>query len=164
MGSARHLKIATAAFALVVAGAPIAALAGQRERSNTAAENSKRGGDQRENNRGGQGFRGFGARDAKGADFVPAPVPSARGPEMSAPSPNAAAPAAPPSPPFAATVAPGLSHNAPTTPPRVGWSHSNHNKNKHGGSRPSPASTPEPSMMLLLATGMAGLYRLRHRD
>ncbi|MGH9347055.1 MAG: PEP-CTERM sorting domain-containing protein, partial [Vicinamibacterales bacterium] len=97
----------------------------------------------------------------KGADSVPpAPKPPAEVP------PPPAVPAPPASPvaveAVAATPAAGrtplaLSHDAPDTAPSVGVIGGS------DGSGPSPAATPEPSTLLLMGAGLAGLYRLRRR-
>lgn len=87
----------------------------------------------------------------------PAPAPPAT---PTAPGGNSARPA-PPSTPAAPTVAPrppGLSHDAPESAPTIGVIGGT------GGSKGgSPASTPEPTTLLLMGAGLAGLYGLRRR-
>ncbi len=60
-----------------------------------------------------------------------------------------------------AAMPPGLSADAPDTAPSIGVA----GRGKaHGRSRSgSPAATPEPSTLLLMGAGLAGLYRLRRR-
>lgn len=95
--------------------------------------------------------------------------------KVSAPSetPRSATPAARPSEPgpspraiavvseTPAAMPPGLSRDAPDTAPSIGVA----GRGKaHGRSRGgSPAATPEPSTLLLMGAGLAGLYRLRRR-
>jgi hypothetical protein len=102
-------------------------------------------------------------------DAAPAPsapsAPAASGSQPS-PAPNASAPAAPvaanPAPVVAVPAVPpaGLSGDAPEVPPTLGV------VGGGGGasSGPSPSSTPEPSTLLLMGTGLVGLYRLRKRQ
>ncbi len=82
---------------------------------------------------------------------VTAPAPSTERAATPAPAPTVTAP-----PPV--TRRPGLSRDAPVTAPRVGVVGG-------GGAStgPSPAATPEPSTLLLMGTGLAGLYRLLRR-
>jgi hypothetical protein len=86
----------------------------------------------------------------------PAARPSEPTPSASAVAAVAATPAperaAPPS-----SVPSGLSHDAPDTAPSIGVV----GRGKSKG--PSPAATPEPSMLLLMGAGLAGLYGLKRR-
>ena len=59
-----------------------------------------------------------------------------------------------------AAMPPGLSKDAPDTAPSVGIGRGNANGRSRGA---SPAATPEPSTLLLMGAGLAGLYRLRRR-
>ena len=90
----------------------------------------------------------------------PASNPGAR-PSDPSPSANAgAAVAASPAPTHAATAASlpsGLSSDAPDTAPSIGVA----GGKSSGG--PSPAATPEPTTLLLMGAGLAGLYRLSRR-
>jgi len=94
------------------------------------------------------------AAPAKAAAAAPSPVSAAA---TTAPSAGLTAP--PSVAPPVATIAPGLglSQNAPEQAPTIGVL----GPGKSSG--PSPAATPEPSTLLLMATGLAGLARLRRR-
>jgi hypothetical protein len=59
-----------------------------------------------------------------------------------------------------AAMPPGLSKDAPDTAPSIGVAGG---KAKGRSSGASPAATPEPSMLLLMGAGLAGLYQLRRR-
>jgi hypothetical protein len=88
------------------------------------------------------------ARAATPATPATRAVPAASG--------GAATPAVPATP---ATPS-GLSGDAPDTAPTVGVVGRGHAKR---GGGPSPAATPEPSTLLLMGAGLAGLYGLRRR-
>lgn len=75
-------------------------------------------------------------------------------PALAAPPAHVPAPAAPP----ASVLPPGviLSDDAPDAPPAIGVI--------GGGESKGPSPTPEPSSMLLMGAGLAGLYRLARRQ
>ena len=91
----------------------------------------------------------------------PASNPGARPSDPSPSGSAGAAVAATPAPTHAAAPASlpsGLSSDAPDTAPSIGVV----GGRSPGG--PSPAATPEPTTLLLMGAGLAGLYRLsRHR-
>jgi hypothetical protein len=62
-----------------------------------------------------------------------------------------------PAAPAVAAAASGLSHDAPAVPPTIGV------VGPDAGAGSSPAATPEPTTLLLMGTGIAGLYQLRRR-
>jgi hypothetical protein len=76
-------------------------------------------------------------------------TPSSSGSSASSAAPAEAAPTV--------AAAPVLSKDAPSTAPAVGVI------GKGASSGPSPAATPEPSTLLLMGAGLAGLYRLRRK-
>ena len=157
MGSARHLSIAAAAFALVVAGAPVFAGQGQTDWAGPRLQGPS--GDASSRNR---------TRSPRpGTSVVPAEVAVAPAPPRAAEPPRAEAPVVAPAPPPAASVAapepvealptlparPRPTDDAPEIPPVMG-----------GGGGPHAASaTPEPTTLLLMGTGLAGLYQLRRK-
>jgi hypothetical protein len=75
------------------------------------------------------------------------------GPDGPATPATPATPADPPRP----LVPPGLSGHAPETAPNVGVIGGGSSKGS------SPAATPEPSTLLMLGAGLAGVYGLRRR-
>jgi hypothetical protein len=189
MGSIRTHMIGVAAFALLGAGSfADSVFAGQggqhsqRERvpNSKAVESAMPA----SNQAGGGRMRAAAARRAGNAVAAvpssPGVTPPAAVPPAAQPGPPAATPApAPPValppvaqppvaqppvalPPVASApiVPPGLSADAPEVPPSLGVA------GGRGGSSsgPSPAATPEPSTLLLMGTGLAGLYRLRKRQ
>jgi hypothetical protein len=107
--------------------------------------------------------RSAAAQGAPAVASVPAPAParspgggSGGGGGAAAPPPAAPPAAAPP----AVTVVPGAP--PPSLAPPSG-SAVTVLPPKSGGSGFSPAATPEPSALLLIGVGLAGLYRLRRR-
>lgn len=94
----------------------------------------------------------------------PAPSPAAPGGgggsgSSSVPVPAPAVTAPPAAAPVGAAATPGLSQDAPEIAPSLGVV-----GGRGGSSSPSPAATPEPSTLLLMGTGLVGLYRLRKRQ
>lgn len=144
MGS-RLVKLAMAAIALAVVAAPVVVLAGeQQDWAGPSAYNSKSK-DGRLNRVSRGRSRASTVAEVKETVSASAPAEPAR----------PAAPELAPAPSGPADTTPGLSHTAPETPPSVSV--------RPQPSGPSPAATPEPATLLLMATGMAGLYRLRRR-
>jgi hypothetical protein len=99
--------------------------------------------------------RGRGGRvRARGTAAVEAPAAPSSTPSPasggSSPAPAVDPPAAPTSPGGDVT----FSDDAPDTPPDIGVI---------GGDSNGPSPTPEPSSLLLMGTGIAGLYRLSRR-
>jgi hypothetical protein len=103
--------------------------------------------------------RGVDKRPAAKAEPARAAVPAT--PATPATAGGPATPAAPATPavPAAPLVPPGLSGAAPDTAPKVGVIGGG-GGGKTGG---SPAGTPEPSTLLLMGAGLAGVYKLRRR-
>jgi hypothetical protein len=106
---------------------------------------------------------GVAAVEAEAAPTASRPAPSPAAPgggggsgSSSAPAPEVTAPAAAP---VGAAATPGLSQDAPEIAPSLGVV-----GGRGGSSSPSPAATPEPSTLLLMGTGLVGLYRLRKRQ
>ena len=86
--------------------------------------------------------------EAAKVSSTPAARPSERGPSPVAIAVVAETPAAMP---------PGLSKDAPDTAPSIGVAGGG-----NAGGR-SPSATPEPTTLLLMGAGLAGLYGLRRR-
>ena len=100
-----------------------------------------------------------GGRSAKAPAPVETPRSASPAARPSEPGPSPAAIAAVAETP--AAMPPGLSKDAPDTAPSIGVAG---NGKAHGRSRSgSPAATPEPSTLLLMGAGLAGLYQLRRR-
>jgi hypothetical protein len=89
---------------------------------------------------------GGGSGSGSGSGSAPAPAPAPAPPVVVAPAPPAVA-------------SPGLSEDAPEVPPSLGVV-----DGSGAASGPSPSATPEPSTLLLMGTGLVGLYRLRKRQ
>jgi hypothetical protein len=150
MGSARRAMVGLGATALLLAGLGVAAAQTGAEaaiNSRTEPEVKRR---QRTES---QPVRSPAAvevspRAAENARATPATPATPASPGVSAATP--AVPATPPS---------GLSHDAPDTAPSIGVV--GHGREKSHA--PSPAATPEPSTLLLMGTGLAGLWGLRRR-
>ncbi len=168
MGSRRQHTVGLAAFALLGSGLfAVPALAGQAAAQHSAREgvvNSKAVLETTPANNVGNGRTRVARAPAPavGVDNPPAAAPSAPGAPAAAP-PSSARPAAPVAAPVPVVSVPapapsGLSADAPEIPPTISV--------VGGGnapSGPSPAATPEPSTLLLMATGLVGLYRMRRR-
>jgi hypothetical protein len=174
MGSTRTRMAGVAAFALLGIGLfalPVLAQQGGQHSPREGVANSKAGEHTTPlNNATGQGRSAVaaGATTVDADAGAPAPsTPGAPAPAAPAPGGSGASPAPAPAPSPSASppvggspaIAPlGLSQDAPEVPPSLG-----------GGARgsssgPSPAATPEPSTLLLMGTGLVGLYRLRKRQ
>jgi hypothetical protein len=162
MGNSRYLIMAAAAFALVVGGAPAAAGQGQADWAGPRLQGPT--GEARVKERARSPRRGVAAAptetreaaappraEAPGGGSVAAPV------EAPAPAPGAGTISAPPelADPPVSLPAPRPTDDAPEIPPVI--------SGPRGPSGPSPASTPEPTTLLLMGTGLAGLYRLRRK-
>jgi PEP-CTERM motif-containing protein len=157
MGSARHLTIAAAAFALVVAGAPVFAGQGQSDWAGPRLQGPS----------GDAAFKNRTRSPRRGAAVVPVEAAVAPAPPRAAEPPSAAAPPAAPAPPAASISAPPEladplptlpaptrpTDDAPEIPPVMGG----------GGGGPHASATPEPTTLLLMGTGLAGLYQLRRK-
>jgi hypothetical protein len=170
MGSTRSRMAGVAAFALLSTGLfalPVLAQQGGQHSQREGVANSKAGLQSLPmNNLGGEGRSRTAAGVATpGADLA-APVPNA--PAAAVPAPSAggsgssnapvSAPAGPSVTAAAPIAPPGLSQDAPDVPPSLGVVGA-----RGPSSGPSPAATPEPSTLLLMGTGLVGLYRLRKR-
>ena len=170
MGSTRARTVGLAAFALLSTGLfalPVLAQQGGQHSQREGVANSK------------AGLQGMplnnlsgGGRSSAAKPGGEAAAPAADTPAASAPAPSAggsgssnnapvSAPAAPPAAPAVSAVplAPSLSQDAPEVPPSLGVVGA-----RGASSGPSPAATPEPSTLLLMGTGLVGLYRLRKRQ
>ena len=177
MGSIRTRTVGVGAFMLLTTGLfalPALAQQGGQHSPREGVANSKAGDQTMPLNNLATGDR---SRPAAGTTVLDAdagaPAPSTPGASAPIPAPGgggggggaSSGPAPAPAPPAAAPVgaAPsttplGLSQDAPDVPPSLGGG--------KGGSSPgsSPAATPEPSTLLLMGTGLVGLYRLRKRQ
>lgn len=164
MGSAPRFTVGLAAFALLLAGGAGIAAAGQADGGldrQPRAWDSKKDLRSAEAARGRESRRPGRASAEKQAPAASAPSNGSSGSRSTGPaaSSGAASPTgqAHASPVASAPPLSGLSHDAPETAPNVGVIGGG------GSSGPSPASTPEPSTLLLMGAGLAGLYRLRRQ-
>jgi hypothetical protein len=165
MGSAPRFTVGLAASVLLLAGGAGIAAAGQADggldRQPRVSSEAKidlrsaaatRGRDRQKAGR---------ASVEKQAPAAAAPSNGSSGSRPS--SPGASSGAASPvgqanaSPVASAPPLSGLSHDAPEAAPSVGVIGGG------GSSSGSPSATPEPSTLLLMGAGLAGLYRLRRQ-
>jgi hypothetical protein len=166
MGSTRSRMAGVAAFTLLSAGLfaqPLLAQQGQWQAPREGVMNSKAEvSGVPMNNRVGERQGQTNKTEVQATAPPAAPSPAAPAPPSAGPAPSPSAPVPAPGPAVPAqpgvAAPPGLSADAPEVPPNLGV--------VGGGGRPgpSPASTPEPSTLLLMGTGVLGLYRLRKRQ
>jgi hypothetical protein len=163
MVSARGFMVALATVAMVGAGAH-AASAGQ---AGAGQDNQLRAGSSAKFERmirtgsGRVAGSSQGAGESQRSAAPPSVAVSTSAPAASAPAAPAAPVAAAPAPVVQIPVAqPGLSATAPEKAPAIIGGGGGPSRQ---APRPTAAATPEPSTLLLMGAGIAGLYRLRRR-